>query len=54
VLVSARRFPELGAANAGEMPEPVQIETSTRTVALLCAEAEDPAPEENSKEDSSQ
>ncbi|MGD0793342.1 MAG: DNA recombination protein RmuC [Terriglobales bacterium] len=52
VLVSARRFSELGAASAAEMPEPVQIETATRTLALLCAEAEDHATEEHSEEDS--
>jgi DNA recombination protein RmuC len=51
VMVSARRFPELGAASAGEMPEPIQIETATRTVALLCAEAEEPVAEKNSGED---
>ncbi len=53
VLVSARRFSELGAASAAEMPEPAPIETATRTLALLCAEAEDHAAEEHSKEDSS-
>jgi len=53
VLVSARRFSELGAASAAEMPEPAPIETTTRTLALLCAEAEDRTAEENSGEDSS-
>jgi DNA recombination protein RmuC len=53
VLVSARRFPELGAASAGEMPEPVQIETTTRTLALLRAEEEVYTAEEHPKEDSS-
>jgi DNA recombination protein RmuC len=53
VLVSARRFSELGAGSAAEMPEPVQIETATRTLELLCAEAEDPAIGEHSEEDSS-
>jgi DNA recombination protein RmuC len=38
VLVSARRFPELGAG-AGEIPEPAQIETTTRTLALEWDEA---------------
>jgi len=52
VLVSARRFSELGAASAAEMPEPAPIETATRTLALLCAEAEDHATEEHSEEDS--
>ncbi|HMB84030.1 MAG TPA: DNA recombination protein RmuC [Terriglobales bacterium] len=52
VLVSARRFPELGAASATEMPEPVQIETATRTLAMLCAEEEVHAAEEHPKKDS--
>lgn len=43
VLVSARRFPELGAAGAGEIPEPAQIETTTRTLALVWGEEEDQA-----------
>jgi DNA recombination protein RmuC len=34
VLVSARRFTELGASVAEEIPEPNQIETVTRTLAL--------------------
>ena len=50
VMVSARRFPELGAASAGEMPEPIPIETTPRTLALLYAEAEEPVTEENSAE----
>jgi DNA recombination protein RmuC len=50
VLVSARRFPELGAASTGEMPEPAQIETTTRTLALVWAEEEDPTAEQHSKE----
>ena len=40
VLVSARRFPELGAASVLEMPEPAQIETTSRTLALVWAEEE--------------
>ena len=52
VLVSARRFSELKAASPPEIPELVPIETTPRTVALLCAEAEDPAIEEHSEEDS--
>lgn len=52
VLVSARRFPELGAASATEMPEPVQIETATRTLAMLYAEEEVHAAEEHPKKDS--
>jgi DNA recombination protein RmuC len=54
VMVSVRRFADLGIENATKVPEPIPIETTPRTLALLCAEAEDPAPEENSKEDSSQ
>ena len=53
VLVSARRFPELGAANVVEMPEPAQIETTSRTLALVWAEEEVLTPEERSEEDSS-
>jgi DNA recombination protein RmuC len=34
VLVSARRFPELGAPGEGEIPKPAQIESTTRTLAL--------------------
>jgi DNA recombination protein RmuC len=34
VLVSARRFTELGASVTEEIPEPNQIETVTRTLAL--------------------
>ena len=34
VLVSARRFPELGAQGTAEIPQPVQIESTTRTLAL--------------------
>ncbi|MBZ5574071.1 MAG: DNA recombination protein RmuC [Acidobacteriia bacterium] len=41
VLVSARRFPELGARGAGEIPQPAQIESTTRTLAL---EWEEPTP----------
>ncbi len=52
ILVSARRFSELGAASTGEIPEPVQIETASRTLALLCSEAEDHTAEEHSEEDS--
>jgi DNA recombination protein RmuC len=52
VLVSARRFPELGAASVLEMPEPAQIETTSRTLALVWAEEEVLAPEELSEEDS--
>jgi DNA recombination protein RmuC len=51
VLVSARRFPELGAAGVLEMPEPSQIETTSRTLALVWAEEEVLAPEEHSEED---
>jgi len=53
VLVSARRFPELGAAGVLEMPEPSQIETTSRTLALVWAEEEVPPIEEHSEEDSS-
>jgi DNA recombination protein RmuC len=53
VLVSARRFPELGAAGVLEMPEPSQIETTSRTLALVWAEEEVPPTEEHSEEDSS-
>jgi DNA recombination protein RmuC len=52
VLVSARRFPELGAAGAGEIPEPVAIDTTARTLALLWAEEEDVTTEEQRKEGS--
>jgi DNA recombination protein RmuC len=34
VLVTARRFPELGAQGTAEIPQPVQIESTTRTLAL--------------------
>lgn len=34
VLVSARRFPELGALGSAEIPPPTQIESTTRTLAL--------------------
>lgn len=51
VLVSARRFPELGAANVVEMPEPAQIETTSRTLALVWAEEEILIPEETSEKD---
>jgi DNA recombination protein RmuC len=48
VLVSARRFPELGATNLVEMPEPAQIDTTSRTLALVWAEEEEIiAPEED-------
>jgi DNA recombination protein RmuC len=53
VLVSARRFPELGAASVLEIPEPPQIETTSRTLALVWAEEEVLTPDEHSKEDSS-
>lgn len=49
VLVSARRFPELGAGT-GEIPEPVPIETTTRTLALVWAEEEDQGVEGPPKE----
>jgi len=52
VMVSVRRFGDLGIENATSVPEPVPIESTPRTVALLCAEAEEPAAEENSGEDS--
>jgi DNA recombination protein RmuC len=51
VLVSARRFPELGAANVVEMPEPAQIETTSRTLALVWAEEEILIPEETPEKD---
>jgi DNA recombination protein RmuC len=41
VLVSARRFPELGAQGTAEIPQAVQIETTARTMAF---EWEDPIP----------
>lgn len=50
VLVSARRFPELGAASVLEMPEPAQIETTSRTLALVWAEEEEPTAEQPSTE----
>jgi DNA recombination protein RmuC len=53
VLVSARRFPELGAPSVLEIPEPAQIATTSRTLALVWAEEEVLTPEEHSKEDSS-
>ena len=40
VLVSARRFPELGATSVAEMPEPAQIDTTARTLELVWAEEE--------------
>jgi DNA recombination protein RmuC len=52
VMVSVRRFGDLGIENATSVPEPVPIESTPRTVALLCAEAEEPAAEKNSGEDS--
>lgn len=52
VLVSARRFHELGAASVVEMPEPAQIETTSRTLALVWAEEEAHPTEEHSEEDS--
>jgi DNA recombination protein RmuC len=48
VLVSARRFPELGAGNLMEMPAPAQIETTSRTLALVWAEEEVPTTDEDS------
>jgi DNA recombination protein RmuC len=53
VLVSARRFPELGAASVLQMPEPAQIETTSRTLALVWAEEEVDATEDHSEEESS-
>lgn len=53
VLVSARRFPELGAASVVEMPEPAQVETTSRTLALVWAEEEVHPTEEHSEEDPS-
>ena len=53
VLVSARRFPELGAASVLEMPEPAQIATTSRTLALVWAEEEVHPTEGHSGEDSS-
>ena len=41
VLVSARRFPELGAQGTAEIPQPVQIESTTRTFTF---EWEEPTP----------
>jgi DNA recombination protein RmuC len=43
VLVSARRFPELGAQGTAEIPQPVQIESTTRTLAF---EWDEPTPAE--------
>jgi DNA recombination protein RmuC len=40
VLVSARRFTELGASASDEIPEPKQIESVTRTLALEWEEPE--------------
>ncbi len=54
VLVSARRFPELGVASVMEMPEPAQIDTTSRTLARVWAEEEVHTAEEHSGEDSSQ
>ncbi len=54
VLVSARRFPELGAASVVEMPEPTQIDTTARTLALVWAEEEILPQEEHSEKDPSQ
>jgi hypothetical protein len=34
VMVTARKFPELGAAITEEIPEVEQIETTTRTLSL--------------------
>jgi len=48
VLVSARRFPELGAGNLIEMPAPAQIDTTSRTLALVWAEEEVQTTEEDS------
>ena len=53
VLVSARRFPELGAASVVEMPEPAHVETTSRTLALVWAEEEVHTTDEHSEEDSS-
>jgi DNA recombination protein RmuC len=50
VLVSARRFHELGAASVMEMPAPAQIETTSRTLALVWAEEEIPPPGEHCEE----
>jgi DNA recombination protein RmuC len=46
VLVTARRFPELGAQGTAEIPQPVQIESTTRTLAL---EWDEPADTETDK-----
>ena len=46
VLVSARRFAELGAAPQFELPEPAQVETTSRTLALVWAEEDDQLPME--------
>jgi DNA recombination protein RmuC len=47
VMVSVRRFADLGVENATKVPEPIPIETTPRTLALLCAEAEDPTAEDD-------
>lgn len=50
VLVSARRFPELGAQGTAEIPQPVQIESTTRTLAL---EWDEPTSEETNSDSAS-
>jgi DNA recombination protein RmuC len=47
VLVSARRFTELGASVSDEIPEPRQIESVTRTLALEWEESEPSAASAN-------
>jgi hypothetical protein len=45
VMVTARKFPELGAAITEEIPELDQIETTTRTLSLDWGEeATEPLP----------
>jgi len=48
VLVSARRFPELGASASDEIPQPAQIESTTRTLALEWDEPDSGPPKTDS------
>jgi DNA recombination protein RmuC len=43
VLVTARRFSDLGAASDGDMKEPIQIETTARTLSLVWGEEDERA-----------
>ncbi len=52
VLISARRFPELGASSVLVIPEPAQIETTSRTLALVWDEEEVPPAEDAGKDPS--